>query len=382
MKRITVCCFLFLLGSFTIFSLVFPETLFSEKENRFLQTRPNFSTHKLINGTFGQEYESYLSDQFPFRDTWISFHAQMERTIGKTKINNVYVGKDNYFMESFDSSTFSSAQTQKNIDSLACLNTYLQTVEVNSRIMIIPTASEILTEKLPPFAHPYSQDSFLNQIEQQVGYPSSLCMAVSHTLSDHANEEIYYRTDHHWTSLGAFYAYETWANSLGIIPYKKEDFDIQTVSCNFYGTIDAKLPLATIPDSIHTYTNRFVSFTAIYNKNPDTTRTSLFDLTALSKRDQYSLYLGGNYGLIEITPTNPVSSSTRRLLIIKDSYANCFAPIAAGHFAYTAVIDPRFYSDNIKDFITKNKITDLLVLYSASGFAQDRYFSMLVSSIY
>ncbi len=412
-SRITVCLFLLCLGVFTALSLFSPETIFSQKENRFLQTKPSFSIRRLMNRTFGSEYEDYLSDQFPFRDRWISLHAKMEHIIGKTEINSVYVGKDDYLMEVFSASVFESEQTKTNLTSLGQFTDFLQAQSLPISIMIIPTASEILQDKLPPFASPYPQTQFLEQIKYQVGETASVSGACASTLSSHSDESIYYRTDHHWTSLGAFYAYTTWASNIGLTPFTKEDFQIQTVSSDFYGTIDAKLPLANTADCIETYTNKLVSFQAMYNQNPTDIRNSLFDETFLSKRDKYSSYLGGNYGLIEIT-TRPIhsqnfnqtftkipdhledtypqnnlvsnslstKSTNRRLLILKDSYANCFVPIAAGHFSYTAVIDPRFFSDNLVTFIEKNSITDVLVLYSASGFAQDRYLSRLISSGY
>lgn len=367
-SKITAICFLLLLFGLTIFSIFKPPTIFSEKENRYLEQKPVFSFSSLLDGSYSADYETYLSDQFPGRDQWIRIKSMNEQLLQKKDMNGVYLGKDQYLIEQPDRTVFESSQSQKNID---CLSDFVQRQtshlgQSHVQVMVVPSASQILTEKLPLFASPYEEERFLSSVRSSVG--DDHFIDVTPTLSSHQQEYIYYRTDHHWTTLGAFYAYQQWANSIGISPYAQNDFTIKTVSDSFYGTIQAKVNLPVSPDSMNVFLPNFpITYTVTYNES-EPAKDSLYEWDALKIRDKYRFYLNGNQPITHIQTS---SDSRRNLLVIKDSFANSFIPFAANHFDQTVVVDLRYFNGDGQALIDNYHITDILVLYQASFLAKE-----------
>ena len=205
--------------------------------------------------------------------------------------------------------------------------------------------------------------------EQNVNYALAL-------LQEHKEEPIYYRTDHHWTTLGAFYGYTAWAESIGLTPYGREDFSEETVADDFYGTTHSKINLPVYPDSIIRYTPRFpAAYHLIFNLG-EKESDSLYDESKLEGKDKYSYFLGGNNPIVTITSST--GEKGRRLLIIKDSYSHCFAPFAVNHFEETTLIDLRYFNLGVQTFLEQEDFTDVLVLYSTANFADDRNLNTLV----
>lgn len=188
-------------------------------------------------------------------------------------------------------------------------------------------------------------------------------------------QEPYYRTDHHWTSFGAFTGYQAWAASLGLDSFKPSDFQQETVSDHFLGTIHSKLNIPVQADSIVLYRPKKEPVWSVYYDGSDSPVPSLYSMEALNTRDQYRVFLDGNHGWTKIKNHSQADGS--KLLIIKDSYAHCFAPFAALHFEETHMIDLRYYNGKISNFIKEQGITDVLVLYQIPGFLKDRNVSKL-----
>lgn len=188
------------------------------------------------------------------------------------------------------------------------------------------------------------------------------------------SEYIYYRTDHHWTSRGAYYAYEKWAEVMGFNPFPMEKFDIVLASDQFYGTIHSKLNYKIKPDNIYLYKlKEDMNYSLTYNL--DVQSDSLYDLEKLKAKDKYSVYMGGNNAIVEVKTDN---KNARKLLVIKDSFAHSFVPFAVNHYETTYMVDLRYYNGSISDLIEDNGITDILVLYNVIGFVKDNNISKCV----
>lgn len=393
---------IFLFGSFLLsfflMSVFIPEKTFSEAENRYLAKRPAISWETVKDGSFGRDYERYLSDQFPFRNSFIGAKTLAEEAQFKKEINGVFLGKDGYLMEALYPEDLDRELYEKNLERLGRFAvTQAETLgKDHVRIMLVPSASQILTDKLPEMAAPFGQKQVVSELglkltselgpetrsslEPRSGLEprsdlSTLLVPVSSALetawseNPGENARLYYRTDHHWTSYGAFIAYETWMKSLGMTPLSLEDFEVQTVSSTFYGTIHSKLNRAAAADSIRLFIPQSQSnFQVSYDGNEEIFNT-LYSMDALKTKDQYRIFLDGNHGWTKIR--NPDSKSGRSLLIIKDSYAHCFAPFAALHFDQVHMLDLRYYNGRISDFIEEQNITDTLVLYQIPGFLKD-----------
>ena len=329
-----------------------------------------------MDGSYGTDYETYLSDQFPGRNRSIGMKVIAERLAGKKDVNDVYFGKDEYLIEKFDTEDLDTEQLfSKNLESLKNFADIMEK-ELGSdhiRLMLVPGASQILEEKLPWMASPYDQEKVSQWLEREAG--EKLVVPVADALKNHKKEEIYYRTDHHWTTLGAYYGYCAWAESMGLTPWTPEMFETETVSQNFLGTIHSKLNVNWMPDSIVLYHPKDpVSYQVYYDGSSKP--GEMYNREVLKTKDQYPVFLDGNHGLTKIV-NESVSETDRKLLIIKDSFANSFAPFAANHFSEVQMLDLRYFNGNVVQWVQEQEMTDILVLYQIPGFAKERTVSKL-----
>ncbi len=369
---IIVLTFLVLLFVLTIADIITQDKFKSENENRILQQNPEFTINRLFNGQYTKEYENYISDQFILRDNWISLKVKTDQIMLKKDINGVYIGKDNYLLEKHNKNDIETEQLQLNINRLTQMCDKYK--DKNIRIMMVPSAAAILSEKLPDFAPFYDDNKITEMIKSQLN-DKNIILDTASILQEHKDEYIYYKTDHHWTSLGAYYAYTQWAQSIGITPLNQSEFDIKILSDEFYGTIHSKLNINTHADTIKAYyPKNKIDYTIKYNlenKQYDT----VYNMDALKTKDKYSVFLNGNNAIAQIS-TN--IDNNRNLLIIRDSFANCFVPFALNHFENISVIDLRYYNAGIEQYINDNNITDILILYNTIKFAQDKNTSGLM----
>lgn len=367
--------FLCLLAAISAWNLLRPVRVFSENENRTLAQFPELSAETLLNGDFSEQYEKYLADQFPVRDEWISLKTRTELLLGKKDINGVFFGKNGWLIDKYKG-TLSEERIQDNLQKLSSFTHYAvdKLGDDHVRVMLVPTASGVLDNRMPAFASDFDQAGMLAQAEELC--PEGTFLNLLPVLQEHKEEPIYYRTDHHWTTLGAYYGYAEWAESCGLTPYAREDFSEETVADDFYGTTHSKINLPVYPDSIIRYTPRNpISYHLTFNLG-ERESDSLYDESKLEGKDKYSYFLGGNNPMVEITSSS--GEPGRRLLIVKDSYSHCFAPFSVNHFEETTLIDLRYFNLGVKQFMEQEDFTDVLILYSTANFADDRNLNTLV----
>ena len=363
--------FLVLIFGISAATVIKPQNERSETENRSLAMRPSFSIDTLLSGQFAKDYESYLSDQFIGRDGWITLKTDFELAAGKKNISGVYFAKDGYLIESHEGS-FTTDQAKANISLLASFAK--KEAEAlgadHMTVMIVPNAVDILREKLPAFAQPYDEEAYISQV--RAALPDGVFFDTGKILNEHKDEEIYYRTDHHWKTLAAWYVYQAWAKEKG---FSVGVYSPVTVTEDFEGTISSKLGIRGRADSIQRYDPvEAEDYYLVYNQSDDV-RNSIYDDSFLDKKDKYSYFYGGNYGLIQ--SKMPESRTGRKLLIIKDSYAHCFAPFTYADFDEVDLLDLRYYNASLSDLIASGGYTDILFLQNASGFAEETSFAKL-----
>lgn len=369
-----IATFLLLIAAIALWNLIRPVKVFSENENRLLAQFPSFTAETVRDGSFTEGYEEYLADQFPVRDGWISLKTRTELLSGRREINNVFIGKGNWLIDKYDG-TLSQERIDGNLKLLGDFTTYAaQTLgQDHVRVLLVPTASAVLTDKLPPFAHDFDQQALLDEAASLC--PEGTVLNLLPLLQEKQSEYLYYRTDHHWTTLGAYYGYNAWAESVGLTPWSRDSFTEDTVTESFYGTTYSKINLPVTPDSIVRFTPKDnVSYHMTINLG-EKESDSLYAPEYLEKKDKYSYFLGGNNPIVEITSS--AGEPGRKLLIVKDSYSHCFAPFAANHFEMTTLLDLRYFNMGVRQYMEENGITDVLVLYSTANFADDRYLSTL-----
>lgn len=344
-----------------------PAREFSERENRSLEQKPEFSLGAYFAGTFAADYESYITDQFIARDGWIGVKTKVERATGKQEINDIYYADDGYLIEKHTGS-FTGDTAKKNISHLSqFMEMAVQRYgEAHVRTLIAPNAVNVLKDKLPPFAAPFDENVYLGEIAAAL--PEGTWIDSASKLNEHKDEYLYYKTDHHWTTLAAFYAYETWIDSIGLAPPQLSDYHIETASNEFLGTIEAKVGGETEKDTLQLFKAKdAAAYTVEYNENGEQ-QSDLYHMDALATKDKYTVFFGGNQPIVQAKIAN---DSQRKLLVIKDSYAHCFIPFTFRDFSEVTFIDLRYYNKSLKENLDKNDYTDILFLYNASGFAED-----------
>jgi len=369
-SKSVIILFLLLVFGFTAVTFVWPDRTFSENENRVLASAPEFSWEKLFEGKFMSDYETYITDQFFLRDEWIKIKTRTEMLLNKQDINGVYMGKDGYLIERHEDSEIDEEMLDK---SKEYLKTFVEKFTKrfgaeHVKVMLVPTASEVLLDKLPPFAQGFDQNGLIDEVYGML--PEGTTIDIREPLKQHADEYIYYKTDHHWTSLGAFYAYQAYCEAKGFEVPALEDATFTEVSDDFLGTVYSKLNLDISKDSMHTVTlpntpskiQMTVDMTEKFN--------GLYNDEFLGQKDKYSYYLDGNHALTEIASN---SEGEGTLLIIKDSYSHCFAPMTLGNYEKVYLVDFRYFNMPVSQFIMQYRVTDILVLYNAVTFATDTH---------
>ena len=363
----TILVFCILIFGMTAATILKPSTEFSETENRLLAQKPAFSVTTLLNGEFESDYESYLTDQFVLRDQWIALKTKAERATFKTESKDIYFADDDYLIEKHTGS-FTTDTAQQNI---RILQQFVEKYETefgadHMSVMIVPNAVDILRDKLPAFAAPYDEETYLNQVAEVM--PSGVWFDASAVLCSHTDEELYYRTDHHWKTGAAFTVYQEWAASKNLTVPSAEDYRVETATDSFEGTIQSKLGIHTVKDSIELYQPTDDLFYTVQMDGSDEVSYSIYDRTALDTKNKYGVYFGGNHALVKLCTRN---TDGRKMLVIKDSYAHCFAPFLLPDFAEVDLLDIRYYNQKVSGLIAQGGYTDFLFLYNAAGFAED-----------
>ncbi len=368
---VVIAVFLVLIFGLTILSLLKKPVTFSENENRYLAEKPTFTLEGLFEGEFTSDYESFITDQFVFRDAWIGLKTRVELLTLRKDINGVYFCDDDYLMEKHDSTTFEAEQAENNVNTFVnFVNKYAEKFGPgNFQAILVPTASEVLADKLPAFANPYNQNEWFEKINAQV--PDGYVYNAYDALKDHTDEYIYYKTDHHWTTLGAYYTYVEWCEKTGLTPYALSDFDVEVGTEEFLGTLDSKVNVDVEADTMFLYhLKKDMEYKLTYNMTNDV-RNSLYHYDGLVGKDKYTVYMGGNYAIVDVE-TNVKNGKT--LLVLKDSFGHSFVPFAANHYERIVMIDLRYYNAFMADaFIEQYNVTDMLVLYNMVNLATDKH---------
>ena len=355
-NKIITSFFCLLLAVSALIGLLMPDRYYSEREKRTLTQKPKFTVANFISGEFSDELEKYLTDQVPLRDGWVTMKTYMELAIGKRESVGVYICKDKYLMDKFTS--YSKKQLVANAAALVDLQEKLAAEGISMNTILVPMAAQVLTDKLPAHA-PVADYAAILQVLTDAGVDTTDVLSA---LVAHSSENIYYRTDHHWTSLGAYYAYCAWR---GIEP--NVDEWTQEVLCDdFYGTTWNKVPLPTVPAEEITAWYKHINRSVSYNNGQYET-DSIYERKYLSGSDQYAVFLNSNQAQTVIEG----SGKSGKLLLIKDSYGNTFSQFPVEDYAEVHVLDLRFFKGDVTEYAKENGITDTLVLYGTQSFVKD-----------
>lgn len=378
---------------FSVWCLVAPKQTFSENENRALASWPVYSLTALKDGSYMSGVQTYLSDHFPLRDPFMTLKTKYEMLTGREEINDIYLAKDGYYIEAYKT----PKQQKKIITQFQKLQDAITTdAKQNVRVMLVPTAISTYNAKLPgsaPDRGVLRQVDTMNEIYaalpnmQKVDAWSALQTAAAQEADNAGNAQsmadaedvgsdtaaatgLYYHTDHHWTTHGAYVGYQAYCGAAGLSPIPEADFQKTCVTTDFHGTIFSKLHDSTVPgDAITLYENPANRLTVSYPDTGEVTDT-LYNRDYLAQKDKYSMFLNNLHPLVEIT--NETADSDRQLVLIKDSYANSMVPFLVNHYQKIYVFDTRYYRFGPSSFINEHpEVTDVLLLYNMNTIDTD-----------
>ena len=361
--------FILTLFLFLIINVIVPDREKSVQENRMLATKPKFRLSSLISGDYDEKFEAYMDDQFVGRDMWRKLKVTVDRIGGSRLENGVYIGTNGQLLEQIE--VADENHLAANIKAIKSFSESQKKIPV--RMMLVPDAANVLNHSLPALAKPEDQTQMFSMVRKDLG-DSVEWIDVSTELNKHKTEKIYYKTDHHWTTLGAFYAFQAAAPSLGIEGDLSGKYVSYAVSDSFNGMLASKSGVNLgEKEQIDIYVPTEEDTDLIVDYVDEGKRsTSLYDSSKLKEKDQYTVFLGGNSSLLDI---RTVSTSTKRLLLVKDSFANSFIPFLTPYYREIVVVDPRYYSGTINDLMDSYRISEVLFLYSGNTFFKDNNIS-------
>ncbi len=360
--------FFLLTAGMGIYSVFSADREFSESENRVLESMPSLTWNSLVSGSFMKDFEAYLSDQFPLRDEAIEIKTFTDRLMGKRQQNGVFIGDNGYL---FDSQT--DYVKDDNTSKLKAIDAFCNKyTKAKKLIAISPNSSYIYKENLPYGLDLPDQKVQIKKIHNSLKSSSLNKLDVTEILLNEKEESnttsLFYKTDHHWTTRAAYSVFENIAKSwkLGA---DKVNYEFYPVSTEFEGTLSGKAGVHDVKDTIEICIpeKSFESYVVNYESQQKKT-ASAFDKSKLSQKNQYEVFLGGNFDKVIITTT---SQKQDALLIIKDSFANCMIPMFTPYFSKIVVVDPRYMTDNIETVMSDTDFTHILFLYNLNTFLQD-----------
>lgn len=357
------CAFI---GGVAVISLLLPDVDFSPLENRFLQKPPILSAETLGDGTFMEDAEDYVSDHLLGRDFWVAAKAWSERLSGKKENNGVYFAARETLINRVDPPDMSELE-----EKMGYVDALTGNVSVPVYFGLIPSSAEIWKDRLPAGAPTADEKTIIDSLYFSTGAST---IELYDALAAHSEEDIYYRTDHHWTSLGAFYGANAIFESMGLEPLDLNDYQKATVTDQFYGTSFSSSGVRWLPpDSIDTYVpDKGITVTTYFDGVP--AQGSLYVDSFLSVKDKYSYFLGGNQPLCVIeTPR----AGDGKVLVIRDSYSDSLAPFLTERFSEIHLFDLRYNLTSIQSYVEENDIDVVIVLYSFSNFATDKNLRLL-----
>ncbi len=373
LSTITVIIFfgvIIAIGAVTAFS---EKQEFSETRNGKLAEFPDFTAKKVYNGSFTSGVETYISDHFAGHDSWVTLKTVTELLSGKKESNNIYILKDRLVEKIAEPKEEIISKSVKGI------RTFAEKNNVKPYLMIVPTQAEIYSSELPANAPNPDQQAFIGDIYSELS-DCTVPIDVYSVLSANSSDYIYYRTDHHWTTKGAFLAYTAASKRMNFTPLTEDDYDIEHAGENFRGTFFSKVLYDGItPDTLDIWLpanggeEPVVEITSTFDEAP-AVHEGMYFREYLDVKDKYSTFFGTNQPMIRLRTGNKGG----RLLIFKDSYAHCFVPFLSQHYSEITMLDLRYIQISYDQLVDVSEYDQVLIMYNASTFMSDENIKKLM----
>ena len=364
MRRGGICLtalFVLLLALPLLLMLLLPERDFSPNENRYLATVPAVDAVGFLDRSLQPQLERWLEDQFPGRDGWMAAVTVVDKAAGCREIGGAWLGKDGYYPEIHRPEDFDWSKYRRNLGYLQALSAQ---AGVPSTALLVPSTAAALPELLPAGAEVYDAAEALRVAREAL--PETAIPDLPAILRAEPAEQVYYRTDHHWTAAGMKRAYDALPAPFGAYRGKAERF-----CTDFYGSTWSKtLDPAAEPDEIWLY-----PVADTLTAEADGKAVPIYDPDAATRKDKYTVFLSGNHGLVTLTGG---CQNGKTLLVLQDSFGTCLAPLLASDYETVLLVDLRYYPGPVRALLTQTQPDALLFVYEMSGLASGDDFVKLL----
>ncbi|MDR0222749.1 MAG: hypothetical protein LBI38_04335 [Oscillospiraceae bacterium] len=349
---------------------------FAEDENRFLSPFVKPTGKNLFARaenpadkpkSFMDYFDLWFADRFVMRKDWIVLNNGIQAAAGKTEINGVFTrgGRMMQVWRDYDADAVGKV--------LSAVNGFAErNPELSCYFILAPTSQEIYKDTLPPNAGAGNQEAFIKFCYDNMGSVTPINAYAP--LYENRESYIYYRTDHHWTTFGAYLAYYAACSRMELTPFESGAFNAEHASSDFRGTLYSKTLNSKItPDVISFYTlAKFPppNITLKINTGAEINEYgSLYFREYLDKKDKYSAFLGPNAPITDIF--TDLENNEKALLIFKDSYAHSLIPFLVNHYKRITVLDMRYINTDIRYFTDLTEYDQVLFIYNAITFSEE-----------
>lgn len=367
-KYIPAVVFLIFIYGMALWFIFSPKPDYSSSEKRYLQKFPEVTAEKLLSGDFGSEFETFFADRFPQRNTWVGLNAYTALAEGNNGASGVYNCKNGYLINK-------PVSTENNLDkNIGAVADFAKSIDTPTTVMLVPSTGYIVDDVLPTFHDKYNDDEDISKISSTLSKDKIGFVDLREPFkSEYKNgSQLYYKTDHHWTTKGAYTGYQELCKVLGITPIddstlKKDSYP------DFYGTTYSSSGFWLTPsDNIEIWNNpknsdRNISVKITEGANIKTSG-SMYFTDHLKEDDKYPVFIDGNHALTEITNTNAKNGT---ILLIKDSFSHSLAPFLAENYSKVVLVDLRYYKESVSDLVTAYNPEQVVVLYGIDNLATD-----------
>lgn len=367
-KYIPAVVFLIFIYGMALWFLFSPKTDYSSSEKRYLQKFPDANVEKVLSGEFGSEFETFFADQFPQRNTWVGINAYTTLAEGNNGASGVYNCKNGYLINK-------PVSTDNNLDkNVGAVVDFAKTIDAPTTVMLVPSTGYIADDVLPTFHDKYNDDEDISRISSTLSKDKIGFVDLRERFkSEYKNgSQLYYKTDHHWTTKGAYTGYQELCKALGVTPIddstlKKDSYP------DFYGTTYSSSGFwLTPPDNIEIWSNpknsdKNISVKITEGANVKTSG-SMYFTDHLKEDDKYPVFIDGNHALTEITNTNAKNGT---ILLIKDSFSHSLAPFLAENYSKVVLVDLRYYKESVSQLVSTYNPEQVVVLYGIDNLATD-----------
>jgi hypothetical protein len=355
------------LGAAGVTTVVTGNHDFSENENRYLTKFPAITLSGILSGEVQEEIADAFADQFPLRDRWTAATTDIQKKLGFQDIGGVYLGKDGYYFAKTGNEDISQTNYFQNLRFVNGVAATCPNATVTA--MLVPSPATVMADWLPAHATIYDADRMYQEAADML--QGVKLLDIREELTAEAGN-VYFRTDHHWNEYGAYLGYRAYCKKIRRRPGAYEDYDVETVSSTFYGTLYSKvLDSSAKADEINAPT----VLPEVSCVCDGTEIDGIYDESKLSTKDKYAYYFGGNFG--EVIIKNKNAKKKTKLLVIKDSFANSMIPYLLKDYAEIRMLDLRYYKESAQEYLKEYEPEEILVLFELSNFAKEEHLNRL-----